>query len=39
MKFMKNGHHWDRYSVLRVALAVGSLASFVLASGAGWHWN
>lgn len=33
------GSQWNRYLVLRVALAVGSLVSMVLASGAGSHWN
>jgi hypothetical protein len=29
---------WNRYQVLRVVLAAGSLVSMVLASGAGTHW-
>jgi hypothetical protein len=39
MNGIKNGHHWDRYVVRRVLLAVGSLVSFVLAAGAGGHWG
>ena len=30
---------WNRYVVLRVVLAVGTLVSLVLASGAGSHWH
>ncbi len=30
---------WTKYTALRVVLAVGSLVSLVLASGAGSHWN
>jgi hypothetical protein len=30
---------WNRYIVLRVALALVSLVSMVLASGAGGHWH
>jgi hypothetical protein len=30
---------WNRYTVLRVVLALGSLVSMVLAAGAGGHWN
>ncbi len=38
-KGMRGGSQWNRYLVLRVVLAVGSLVSMVLASGAGSHWN
>lgn len=30
---------WSKYVAMRVVLAVGSLVSLVLASGAGSHWN
>ena len=39
MKLINKNHQWDRYTALRALLAAGSLASMVLASGAGWHWG
>lgn len=33
------GTQWTRYTSLRVILALGSLISMVLASGAGGHWT
>ena len=39
MKKMTSGRTWNRYVVLRGLLAIGSLVSLVLASGAGGHWN
>lgn len=38
-KGIRDGSQWNRYLVLRMVLAVGSLVSMVLASGAGSHWN
>jgi hypothetical protein len=39
MKMIRNGHQWDRYVVLRVLLAIASLVSMILASGAGSYWD
>lgn len=36
-KMKKN--HWNRYQVMRVVLALGSIVSMILASGAGTNWN
>ena len=36
---MKQVTKSSRYTVLRVILALGSLVSMVLASGAGGHWH
>ena len=38
-KNIRSSHQWTRYSVLRVVLALGSIVSMVLASGAGSHWH
>ncbi len=38
MKVIKSGQ-WNRYAALRVVLAIGSLVSLVLASGAGSQWQ
>lgn len=35
---MRRASHWNRYTALRVVLAVSSLVSVILASGAGTHW-
>jgi hypothetical protein len=35
---MKHSSHWNRYTGLRVVLAISSLVSVILASGAGTHW-
>ena len=32
-------NHWNRYQVMRVVLALGSIVSMILASGAGTNWN
>jgi hypothetical protein len=34
-----NSHQWNRYVALRAVLALGTLVSMVLASGAGGYWN
>ena len=42
MKIVKtalNSHQWNRYAALRVVLALGTLVSMILASGAGGYWN
>jgi hypothetical protein len=39
LKKIRNGHLWDRYVVLRVLLAIGSLVGMILASGAGSYWQ
>jgi hypothetical protein len=39
LKNIRNGHLWDRYVVLRVLLAIGSLIAMVMASGAGSYWS
>lgn len=36
---IRNDHQWNRYTALRVVLAVGSLISMVLASGADSYWR
>lgn len=36
---LRNSHQWNRYVALRVLLALGSLASMILASGAGSYWH
>jgi hypothetical protein len=28
-----------RWNMLRVVLAIGAFAAFVVGSGAGWYWN
>ena len=39
VKGIRSNHNWNRYVVLRAVLAVGSVVSFLLASGAQGHWN
>ena len=36
---IRSNHKWNRYVVLRAVLGVGSIVSFLLASGAGGKWN
>jgi hypothetical protein len=36
---IRSNHNWNRYVVLRAVLAVGSVVSFLLASGAGSKWG
>jgi hypothetical protein len=38
VKSIRSNHNWNRYVVLRAVLAVGSVVSFLLASGAGHKW-
>jgi hypothetical protein len=38
VKGIRSHHNWNRYVVLRAALGVGSIVSFLLASGAGGRW-
>lgn len=35
----RRSHQWDRYTVIRVALAISSLVSMILASGASSNWR
>ena len=39
VKGIRSNHNWNRYVVLRAVLAVGSIMSFLLASGAGVKWK
>ena len=39
VKSVRNSHQWNRHVALRVVLALGSLVSMILASGAGSYWN
>jgi hypothetical protein len=39
VKGIRSNHNWNRYVVLRAVLAVSSVMSFLLASGAGAHWK
>jgi hypothetical protein len=39
VKSIRSNHSWNRYIVLRAVLAVGSVVSFLLASGAEGHWH
>jgi hypothetical protein len=39
VKGIRSNHTWNRYVVLRAVLAVGSVMSFLLASGAGGKWG
>ena len=39
VKSMRSNHNWNRYVVLRAVLGVGSVVSFLLASGAGSKWG
>lgn len=36
---LRNSHQWNRSVALRVMLALGSLISMILASGAGSYWH
>ena len=36
---IRSNHNWNRYVVLRAVLAVGSVMSSLLASGASSHWK
>jgi hypothetical protein len=38
VKGIRSNHNWNRYIVLRAVLAVGSVMSFLLASGAHGKW-
>jgi len=38
VKGIRSNHNWNRYVVLRAVLAVGSIVSFLLASGADSRW-
>ena len=35
---VRQGHVWNVYIVQRTAIALGSIAALVAASGAGTHW-
>ncbi len=35
---VRYGHIWSNHVVQRVVIAMGSIAAFVAASGAGTHW-
>ena len=39
VKGIRSHHNWNRYVVLRAVLAVGSVMSFLVASGAGGRWG
>jgi hypothetical protein len=39
VKGIRSNHNWNRYVVLRAVLAVSSVMSFLLASGAAAHWK
>ena len=39
VKSVCNSHQWNRQASLRVVLALGSLVSMILASGAGSYWH
>ena len=39
VKGIRSNHNWNRYVVLRAVLAVGSIVSFLLASGADGRWT
>ena len=39
VKGIRSNHNWNRYVVLRAVLAVGSVVSFLLSSGAGSKWG
>jgi VIT1/CCC1 family predicted Fe2+/Mn2+ transporter len=39
VKSIRSNHNWNRYVVLRAVLGVGSVMSFLLASGAASHWK
>jgi hypothetical protein len=36
---IRSNHNWNRYVVLRAVLAVGSVMSFLLSSGAAAKWH
>ena len=36
---VRSNHNWNRYVVLRAVLAVGSVMSFLLSSGAAGKWH
>jgi hypothetical protein len=39
VKGIRSNHNWNRYVVLRAVLAVGSVMSFLEASGAAARWR
>jgi hypothetical protein len=39
VKGIRSNHNWNRYVVLRAVLAVSSIVSFLLASGAHSKWS
>jgi hypothetical protein len=39
VKGIRSNHNWNRYVVLRAVLAVSSIVSFMLSSGALGRWH
>ena len=39
VKSIRSNHNWNRYVVLRAVLAVGSVMSFLVSSGAATKWH